>query len=193
MSKIIYILTNEAMPNYVKIGKTDNLKKKIRSLNTTSIPLPFKCFYACTVDNADFVEEQLHNIFSDRIRSKHEFFEVTPDRVVSALKLAEIKNVTSKMNYTETQKPNKVRAKRPAFNFKMVNIPIGAELSFSNDENIKATVIDNRYVEVDGEKTSLSASAQKLLGRLSGIRGPAYWKYKGETLVERRRRMESED
>ncbi len=65
MEQIIYILTNEAMPGYVKIGKTTtSLEQRIKELSSsTSIPLPFTCFYACTVRNCDFVERQLHEAF----------------------------------------------------------------------------------------------------------------------------------
>jgi len=48
------------------------------------------------------VEKQLHDAFLDhRVRSSREFFELSPDRVVSALKLAEIENVTPKKDYVE--------------------------------------------------------------------------------------------
>ena len=63
MQEIIYILINEAMPGYVKIGKTNNLEQRIRSLDTTGVPLPFECFYACTVTDSAFVERQLHDSF----------------------------------------------------------------------------------------------------------------------------------
>ena len=86
--EIIYILTNEAMPGYVKIGKTaNNLEQRVRDLSaSTSIPLPFTVFYACTVKNAQFVEHQLHDAFDDnRVNPKREFFRVAPERVVAAL------------------------------------------------------------------------------------------------------------
>ena len=196
MNEIIYILINEAMPGYVKIGRTTNLEQRIRSLDTTSVPLPFECFYACTVEDADFVEKQLHDAFLDhRVRSSREFFELSPDRVVSALKLAEIENVTPKKDYVESsedqQALNQARTRRAVFNFKMADIPVGAELSYVNDENIKAKVVDNKLIEMDGEVTSLSASAQKLLGYSYQVQGTVYWMYEGETLDERRRRLES--
>lgn len=67
MSEIIYILTNEAMPGYVKIGKTNtSLEQRVRELSSsTSVPLPFTVFYACTVSNAAFVEHQLHDTFDN--------------------------------------------------------------------------------------------------------------------------------
>ena len=196
MNEIIYILINEAMPGYVKIGKTTNLEQRIRSLDTTNVPLPFECFYACTVKNATFVEQQLHDAFLDhRVRSSREFFEISPERAVSALKLAEIENITPKKDFVETQEDqqalNQARTRREVFNFKMVDIPIGAEITFSRDENIRAKVIDNRSIELNGEITSLSTSAQKILGYDYGVAGTDYWMYEGETLDERRRRIES--
>ena len=197
MSEIIYILINEAMPGYVKIGRTNDLERRIRELDNTSVPLPFECFYACTVKDAQFAERQLHDAFLDhRVRSSREFFEISPERAVAALKLAEIENVTPKKDFVETpedqQALNQARKKRSIFNFSMVDIPVGAELVFSRDENIKAMVIDNRSIEYNGEITSLSSSAQKILGYNYGVAGTDYWMYEGETLDERRKRMEEE-
>lgn len=196
MNEVIYILINECMPGYVKIGRTINLEQRIRSLDTTSVPLPFECFYACTVKDADFVEKQLHDAFLDhRVRSTREFFELSPDRVVSALKLAEIENVTPKRDFVaskeDQQALNQARTRRAVFNFKVVDIPVGAELVYVNDESIRAKVVDNKLVEVGGEVTSLSASAQKLLGYPYKVQGTVYWMFEGETLDERRRRLES--
>ena len=73
----------------------------------------------------------------------------------------------------------------------MVDIPVGAELVFSRDENIKAKVIDNRSIEYNGKITSLSDSAHEILGYDSRVSGTLYWMYEGETLDERRRRFES--
>ena len=193
---IVYILINEAMPGYVKIGKTTNLEQRIRELDTTSVPLPFECFYACTVKNAAFVERQLHDAFLDRrVRSSREFFEISPERAVAALKLAAIENVTPKKDIVETPEDqkalNQARTRRAAFNFKIVEIPVGAELVFSRDETKKAKVIDNRSIEFEGESTSLSSAAPKILGCDYGIAGSDYWMYEGETLDERRRRFES--
>ena len=158
---------------------------------------PFECFYACTVKDAGFVEKQLHDAFLDhRVRSSREFFEISPGRAVSALRLAELENVTPKTDFVESQEDqqalNQARTKRSVFNFKMVDIPVGAELTFSRDENVKAKVIDNRSIEFNGESTSLSGAAQKILNVEWPIQGTIYWMYDGETLDERRKRYEEE-
>lgn len=194
MQEIIYILINEAMPGYVKIGKTTDLEQRVRSLDTTSVPLPFECFYACTVKDASFVERQLHDAsLYHRVRSSREFFEISPERAVAALKLTEIENVTPKKDFVETQEDqqalNQARTRRAVFNFQMVGIPVGAELVWYKDKNIKAKVIDNRLIERNGEITSLSDSAQEILGCDYKVAGTLYWMYEDETLDDRRRKF----
>jgi hypothetical protein len=199
MYQIIYILTNEAMSGYVKIGKTSkSLEQRIKELSaSTSVPLPFTCFYACTVKDASFAEHQLHDAFDNhRVNPRREFFKISPERVVSALKLAEIENITPKKDIVENKEDqnalNQARAEiRSRFSFTMVDIPVGAEVYFSRDENIKAKVVDNRHIILAGEITSLSTSAQKILGYDYGVQGTAYWMYDSETLDERRKRIES--
>jgi len=200
MNEIIYVLTNEAMPGYVKVGlTTTSIEQRMRELsNTTSIPVPFNCFYACTVNDAKFVEKQLHDAFSDhRINPKREFFLISPERVVAALKLVKIEEVTPKGDIVENQEDqdalDHVRERRPVFNFEMVKIPVGAELSFVNDENIKVSVVDNRYISFNGEITSLSKAAQKLLDYKYPPQGPLYWVYEGKTLDQRKLDMENQD
>lgn len=109
----------------------------------------------------------------------------------------EIQNITPKKDFIDSKDDqkalNQVRAEmRVKFNFKMVGIPVGSELVFSRDENIKAVVVDNKTIAFNNEITSLSASAQKILGYDYGVQGTAYWTYEGEILDERRRRLETE-
>lgn len=200
MNEIIYILINEAMPGYVKIGKTStSLEQRIKELSgSTSIPLPFTCFYACTVKDSSFVEHQLHDAFdNNRVNPRREFFQIAPERVVAALKLAQIENITPRNDIVENKEDqhalNEARKIRPQFRFDMVGIPAGSEIVFSRDENIKAKVLDNKLIEFNNETTSLSLSAQKILGYQHGVAGTDYWMYEGETLDERRKRMSSEE
>ena len=76
----------------------------------------------------------------------------------------------------------------------MAEVPVGARLHFSKDDAITALVIDDRRIEFEGQVTSTSTAATKVLQRMGGTlkaaRGPLYWTYEGETLVERRMRLE---
>lgn len=194
---VIYILTNAAMPGYIKIGLTrGDVAGRMKSLDTTSVPVPFECFYAARVQDIAFVERQIHQAFDHhRVRSNREFFEIDPERVVAAIKLVEMEDVTPQLRPAETGETkealDKARERRAAFNFEMVGIPMGAELTFTRNKDIRARVSDNKHVEFNGENTSLSAAAQAALGVSWPAQGPLYWEYEGETLEERRIRMSS--
>ena len=62
---IIYVLTNEAMPGYIKIGKTTtSVEQRILELSrATAVPLPFECPYAARVADMDGAEKALHDAF----------------------------------------------------------------------------------------------------------------------------------
>lgn len=158
---IVYVLINEAMPSYTKIGKTvTSVEQPMRELDSTSVPLPFECFFAAKVADMDFVERQLHDAFDDhRVRPRREFFNVAPERVKSALMLAALEDVTPRDDIVEDADDlaalNNARTMRGAFNFEMVSIPSGAVLTFAKDPSITATVVDNRRIEFEGDTTSL--------------------------------------
>ncbi len=199
---IVYVLINEAMPSYTKIGKTlSSVEQQMRELDTTSVPLPFECFFAAKVADMDFVERQLHDAFDDhRVRPRREFFNVAPERVRSALMLAALEDVTPRDDIVEDADDlaalNKARNIRSAFNFEMVGISAGAVLTFAKDPSITATVIDNKRINFEGDATSLAKAALTLLQRQGytryAVAGPVYWHFEGESLSERRRRMEEE-
>ena len=203
MSNIVYILTNPYIPKLIKIGKTDNLEQRIKDLSSHSgVPVPFECFHACEVkgDKGE-VEKRLHDGLEDyRINEKREFFEFSPERARDLLMLAQEIDVTPGRdlveNVEEQEALNKARKKAANFNFSMVDIEKGAELSFVKDENKKATVMDHKTIEHNGSSGSLSGIAFDLLREMGrnivSVRGPDYWKYEGETLTARRSRMESE-
>jgi PAS domain-containing protein len=198
MSEIIYILTNEAMPGYVKIGMTNNsVLERLRQLDRTNIPMPFECYYACEVENARQEEQWLHSIFSDRrVRDEREFFKVDPERVVTAVRRIQKKDITPKdfINTTDEEESEleEVKKVRARFDFSHYEIPIGSTIIFSRDNSIKARVLENNKIEFEGKITSLSESAQNLLGYKRGVAGTLYWMYEDETLDERRQRMDSE-
>lgn len=188
------------MPGYVKIGKTTtSLEQRIRELSSsTSIPLPFTCFYACIVNDCDFVEKQLHEAFGDnRVNPRREFFQIAPSRVMAALKIAAIRDITPGVDIVEDIEDQKAldeaRRRRPPFRFSMADIPIGSELTFINNDSIKARVVDDRKIEYENQILSPSHAAAIILWthNKSWPAGTIYWMYGDETLDEIRTRIEN--
>ena len=199
MPDIIYILTNEAMQGYVKIGKTKkSLSQRLKQLDVTSLPLPFECFFAAEVENCDVVERLLHDAFADRrTRKSREFFEIAPERVASALKLAALREITVEDVLDDEARVaiKETIERRAPFNFAIVNVPIGATLVHTGDEATTCQVANSKQVEFEGELVSLSDAALRVYHRLGKnwktVSGPTSWLYENETLDARRRRIEN--
>jgi len=197
---VIYVLINEAMPGYVKIGKTStSVEQRMKELDTSGIPLPFECYYAAKVPDVHRAELLLHDAFDDhRTRKRREFFQVSPERVTSALKLAATEEVTPRSDVVEDADDqsalDKARQRRSIFNFKMVGIEPGSVLSFVKDHEETCSVLDERRISFRGNETSLSAAALELVHELGyewkTLAGTEFWEFDGETLNERRMRME---
>mgnify|MGYP002884194711 FL=1 len=192
---IVYILTNECMPDTIKIGITENLEQRMKQLDNTSVPLPFECFYAVDVEDAALVEKKMHQGLDDyRIRNNREFFNITPEKAKSLLEIAGGKDVTPSEDIVETPQDLKAlenaRTKRRRFNFSMLGIEKGTTLEFSRDRAITCEVFDDSQVVFRGKTTSLSASAITILEEMGydwgRVRGPAFWCINGKTLNELR-------
>ena len=86
--------------------------------------------------------------------------------------------------------------RRSRLRFSELNIPVGATLRFVQDENIVCEVAADGKVLFEGETTSPSGAALKLMKRMGynryNLNGNTYWMYEGETLSARRFRMEEE-
>jgi hypothetical protein len=78
----------------------------------------------------------------------------------------------------------------------MLNIPVGAELTFYACDDITVTVVDrSSTVRVDDLELSLSAAARYISEKLGTVnqsgssQGGMWFKYEGECLTEMRKRL----
>jgi len=210
MSKgIVYILTNPCLDGWVKIGKTDrsNISGRLSELNAPSnIPLSYRAYALYHVENPAAVEESIHAIFdhidanlhareevNGRIRER-EFFKVSPEAAHSVfVEIAKLRGDREHLELVtltgEQQEEEELQGRATPFRFNMVDIPPGAELEYTDNADILCTVVDNRNVCYDGVSYSISGLVQKLKGCSYMPQGTLYFKYEGETLDERRKRM----
>ena len=191
---IVYVLSNPAFDNYVKVGRTIDLEQRLKQLDNTSVPLPFRCVFAVEVDDEVAVERLVHQAFADvRVRTTREFFEIDAQRVIAALKLTNGIDVTPKADIAEDAESiaalERTVGKRKTYSFSDAQVDIGDTLTYSKDENITAVVVADRKIEFEGENVSVSKAALTLLHRegytWKQANGWGYWMKDGETLGER--------
>ena len=199
---IVYVLSNPAFDSYVKVGRTIDLEQRLKQLDNTSVPLPFRCVFAIEVDDEVAVERLVHQAFADvRGRTTREFFEIDAQRVISALKLTNGKDVTPKEDIAEDEESiealERTVAKRKSYSFSDAHVNVGDILTYSKDDAVTATVVADKKVEFEGEIVSLSKAALTLLHRegykWKQANGWAFWMKDGETLGERVERFADKD
>jgi hypothetical protein len=147
--------------------------------------------------------EQLGN---GRVRER-EFFRITPETAYGIFKdIAALRNDSGSLKiYAPTieqaqeEEIAETKTKRSNNTFKLLGIPIGAEIAFLFDDSIFANVADNiNSVEYENERYSVSALALKFLierrGWLetSNANGWRFFTKDGTTLSDLRDSIENE-
>ncbi len=213
---VIYILTNPSFPEYVKIGYADDIDKRLQQLNRSEcIPFAFRV-YATYEVNSRLSDLKIHSII-DRLNPNlrsienfngkqrvREFYAMSPEDAYSILEaIAEIHGRADKLKLIamdEAQKQAEETAQEidaehkerlAPFRFSMCNIQPGEEIEYCYNPEIKCKVVDDKQVEYQGQKYSLSALAQLLTGGKYSVAGPRYFTYKGELLPDLRHRLGS--
>lgn len=83
----VYILTNPSFrEDWVKIGRTQNMEERLKTLDTTALPLPFKKYATLKTVKFQAAEKHVHHYIETftnlRIRDKREFFNVKPEQAL---------------------------------------------------------------------------------------------------------------
>lgn len=219
MSKgFIYILTNPSFREYVKIGYAADVKQRLDDLNrSTAVPFAFRVYATYEVDSA-LSDKKLHSILDklnptlrsteeiDGKRRIREFYAMAPEDAYSILEaIAEIngyRHRLKKWRATANEQADEELAQEISaqhqgrwapFAFSYCNIAVGEQIEFCSKDSphngTLCTVVDNRHVEYDGKRWSLTALANHLVGTTKILHGPRYYKYKGEWLNDIRERL----
>lgn len=213
----IYILTNPSFPEYVKIGYAHDVEKRLQQLNRSEcIPFAFRVYALYEVAHS-LVDKKLHTLLDtlnpelrsvdtfdgkERVR---EFYAMSAEEAFSLLEcIAAISGTTDRLKKTtptgqalEDESLAKAieetsSTRREAFNFAKCGIPAGAKIHFRDHPEIMATVLDERSIEIDGQKTSLSKKAQEILHLTHPVQGTLHWVYEGRILADLREQREEE-
>jgi DNA-binding NarL/FixJ family response regulator len=140
MNKFVYVLSNESMPGTYKIGKTSNIKTRLKDLDSTSNPTPFKVEILFECEDHDYVEKKMHKIFSDyRVRSNREFFRTNLLSVRKAFKSFPGKIV----EYSETNHTNN----------KIINCKLKNDKSYTKTLTIEEKIAAIHNLRKNGQTT----------------------------------------
>lgn len=207
----VYILTNPSFrEDWVKIGKSSRpVDVRSKELDNTAVPLPFEIYATMKTSKYNEVEKMVHKMIDRltdlRIRQNREFFNVPPQVALDILR--DIANAIDDAVVTlyhdnqpiqegEEEPKEKREVKRGRFKFSMVDIPIGAMLTFI-PTGIQVKVASDDQIEHEGRIYKLSPFVGTFMPvdkrNVSGAyQGAKYFSYEGKVLEEIRREREKE-
>ena len=191
MSKgYIYIMTNPALHDMVKIGYATDVEKRRQQLSTTALPYDYE-IYATYETSGNLEDKKLHklidNLNSDlRVSKNREFFVMAPEDAYELLEsIAIISGTQDKLKLakepSDSEKGQTI--KRPPIDFYKCGLKDGDILVCKEDLSIVVTIKGNHKVLYNDELTSLSAIMAAKKGR-KAIAGPSYFTFNGEPLVD---------
>lgn len=198
-------MTNPAYEGYVKIGSANDVEKRRKELSAPSgVMFDFEIYAYYETPN-DLGDIKLHKIIDTlkpelRVNKRREFYKMSPLDAYRLLEcIAEINGCKDKLVLVDedddtSDEPKEKVKKKSKFSFDAAGIPMGSELTFLENEDIKVKVVNDKFkkIEYNGEQYSLSELAQLLLEMKHPVQGTLYFKYKNETLNDRRARLEAE-
>ena len=209
----VYILTNPSFrEDWVKIGKSTNMEKRLKTLNTTALPLPFKVYATIKTSKYEELEKIIHKqidrLTDLRINQSREFFNVHPAQALdifldqaTALDdaiVTKYENGKPRQMYPVLEKSKEEKEKkpqRPPFDFSMVGLNVGDKVIF-DALNLEVKVAGRNKVEYEGRLWSLSAFCgtylpENMHNASEAYQGPKYFSYQGKTLWEIRLEKET--
>jgi hypothetical protein len=193
---IVYILSNEAMPGYFKIGLTraNDVSERMKQLDNTSVPVPFQLFFAARVPDCRRLERTLHFVFGEkRRRDNREFFTIDPNLAKAIIELVsedemKLSDREQNIDAEKRREIDTLKKRREHRTFDSLAIPIGSVLTFTKDPTITCRVTGPRKVAFKGSEMSPSAAALSAIHDLGyawpTVNGMEYWAYNERKLVD---------
>ena len=182
----IYILTNPSFKEYVKIGYADNVEARLKQLNNSEcIPFAFRVYATYEVEER-LTDKKLHSLIDqlnpnlrsiDNVGGKvrvREFYAMSPEQAYSILETIAIlgghrerlklwaPSAKEQKDEDLAQEIEEEHIERQSpFTFSKCHIPVGATITYFNrgkaNSGVECVVVDDKAVEYQGKKYSLSA------------------------------------
>lgn len=189
---IVYVLTNEAMPGIVKIGRTsgDTVERRVAELSrATGVPLPFRVAIARRVHDAAKVEKALHVAFGrEGVNPAREFFSIEPFRLIELLNAfpgidltpeteaaAEREVKKDQPQAYEAERSFEQKKRRPPLNFEEMGLSIGSELVHVETGDV-IEIVEAKKVRLRDEVVSLTRAQMIISGAPYAVQPGRYWR-----------------
>ena len=185
----IYIMTNPALKDMVKIGYAADVEVRRQQLSTTALPYEYEV-YATYETSGSLEDKKLHKLIDNlnpdlRVSKNREFFIMTPEDAYELLEaIAIISNSLNKLKKVKQKKIPEIQSTRkPPIDFFKCGFKVGDKFVCTEDSSIVVEVQSAHKVLYNNELVSLT-SIMKKLKNVETIAGPSYFTFNGKPIVE---------
>ena len=185
----IYIMTNPALKDMVKIGYATDVEARRQQLSTTALPYEYEV-YATYETPGNLEDKKLHKMIDKlnpdlRVSKNREFFVMSPEDAYELLEtIAIISGSQDKLKkMKEVKKPSTQMIRKPTINFYKCGLKDGDKLVCTEDSKLVVVIKGEHKVLYKNELTSLAAIMKKVKGYSNNF-GASFFTYKGELLTD---------
>jgi len=181
--QFIYCFTNPSFKSRsegyerVKIGKTDNIPRRLKELFSTGVSEPFEVYRALVVLNMDKMEKRIHKLLSKyRVNTKREFFDIPLSMIDDLFDL--LLDFPEVEEYVEEDNEEEFESKQSISNINITLHDIGClegEMIDMYGQHLKVVNSKESLVEYDGKPHSLSSAATDIAIRNGGSGKRSGW------------------
>lgn len=189
---VVYILTNPSFPEWIKIGYSDDVKERLKKLNRSEcIPFSFRLYAYLPVpirledkeihDFIDLINPDIRSVeTTDGKQRKREFYHMSPQKGYDILKFfakAKFYGIQDQVilvqptrgeqreeNVAETERTSRKKMPRLDWMIDQGLVKAGDRIYVVSQPEKKATIIDGKTVEFEGERMSMNTFGTRVTG-----------------------------
>lgn len=191
MDQFVYIVTNPSIPGQIKVGRTSNLKRRLKELQSSGVPTPYRYEFVILVEDSKAAELSAHYVLRFcRVSSNREFFKIDVaeaiNKITNQIKFFKINwQYTPKNKFTNTISDNlvgfalsqirkiereieEVSAVIKYYKIKKENLE-GSLLRLELKNGPKITLAKRLKLRIFGDKNNVLSSESSSLSLISNI------------------------
>jgi hypothetical protein len=182
-----FVLTNDAMPGFARFEFTtkDDIAERIRKINKSDLPLPFRLYFAALVNDCELLNRNLHYLFADHCDARaSNFFRINPDLLRATIELAatslvELSDEEVGISAEKRLQMEQLKTSQDASLFGAFSARPGTTLYFSKDPTISCTALENGMIDYGGAVLTPADATIRALQQIgfdwSEVSASGYW------------------
>lgn len=157
-----FILVNDAMPGFARFETStkDDIASRLKSINRTELPIPFRIFFAAQVIDCDLLARSMRFLFAEYcVGGDSKFYKIAPEVLRAAVEpsaIAILDYGDGELGISPAMRAQMehMRAHHDTLQFRALDFEAGQVLRFTRESSLTCTALANGMVEFEGAVVS---------------------------------------